>query len=204
MGRRGLTPKQRRFVEEYLVDLNATQAAIKAGCPPKTARSMACKWLTKPHIVSALQVARDKLSKRTEWTQARVIAQLAPIAEADIGDILDFSGDRLTMRAPSTISDAARKAIASVKVKRQVTGSDEDAHVVEIIEFKLHEKLTALDQITRHFGWYKPTKAETASIDLSRYDFNTAELDQLIAGDPPMVVIRAWEERKRREADHAA
>lgn len=76
-----LTPKQKRFCEEYLVDLNATQAAIRAGYSPKTARIIACKLLAKDNITEIIQTRKEKLSKKTEVNQEYVIKSLHKIAE---------------------------------------------------------------------------------------------------------------------------
>ncbi len=71
-----LTPKQARFVEEYLVDLNATQAVIRAGYSKKTARQVASENLTKPDIQEAIAAAQDDRSERTGITQDEVIQGL--------------------------------------------------------------------------------------------------------------------------------
>ncbi|NMM07409.1 terminase small subunit [Polaromonas sp.] len=68
-----LKGKQADFVREYLVDLNATQAAIRAGYSPKTARSIANENLTKPDIQAAIERERQKLAERTELSQDEVI-----------------------------------------------------------------------------------------------------------------------------------
>lgn len=71
-----LTPKQARFVEEYLIDLNATQAAIRAGYSEKTARSVAAENLTKPNIAAALTERQAAISERLELTQDDVVRGL--------------------------------------------------------------------------------------------------------------------------------
>lgn len=76
-----LTPKQQRFIEEYLVDLNATQAAIRAGYSKKTARVTGAENLTKPAVAAAIAEARSKLTKRVEITQDYVLAGLKREAE---------------------------------------------------------------------------------------------------------------------------
>lgn len=73
---RPLTPKQQRFVEEYLVDLNATQAAIRAGYSAKTARAQGAENLTKPDIAAAIESAQKNRSKRVELTQDWVLERL--------------------------------------------------------------------------------------------------------------------------------
>lgn len=75
-----LTPKQARFVEEYLIDLNATQAAIRAGYSKKTAGQIGDQNLKKLHISKSIQEAQAKRSERTEITQDRVLQELARIA----------------------------------------------------------------------------------------------------------------------------
>ena len=83
---RDLTPKQARFVEEYLIDLNATQAAIRAGYSEKTARAMGHENLTKPDIEEAIADALKARRQRTEVTQDRVLEELAVLAFAPITD----------------------------------------------------------------------------------------------------------------------
>lgn len=76
-----LTAKQARFVEEYLVDLNATQAAIRAGYSERTAKAIGCENLTKPDVIAAVSAAQDKRTKKVELTQEWVLERLAAEAE---------------------------------------------------------------------------------------------------------------------------
>ena len=84
-----LTPKQRRFVEEYLKDLNATQAAIRAGYSPRSAKQHADALLSKPHIAAAVTAAQAERSKRTEIDQDYVLARMVEIDQMDVLDILN-------------------------------------------------------------------------------------------------------------------
>jgi len=81
-----MTAKQERFVEGYLVDLNATKAAIRAGYSEKTARAMGHENLTKPDIEEAIADALKARRQRTEVTQDRVLEELAVLAFAPITD----------------------------------------------------------------------------------------------------------------------
>jgi phage terminase small subunit len=81
-----LTAKQQRFVEEYLVDLNATQAAIRAEYSEKTARQQGQHLLTNIDIQEAIQRGKKELSEKTKITQERVINELAKVAFADAAD----------------------------------------------------------------------------------------------------------------------
>lgn len=81
-----LNAKQTRFVEEYLIDLNATQAAIRAGYSKNTARQMGAENLSKPVIQEAIAEGMKSLSDRVEVTQDRVIAGMLEFADADLSD----------------------------------------------------------------------------------------------------------------------
>src|SRR5580692_10166886 len=97
-----LTPKQARFVQEYLIDLNAAQAAIRAGYSAKTARVIGHENLTKPDIAAAFEKAMAERAERTRLTADWVVDELRKIAGANMADYmkstpegdpcLDFSG----------------------------------------------------------------------------------------------------------------
>jgi phage terminase small subunit len=98
-----LKGKQADFVREYLVDLNATQAAIRAGYSPKTARSIANEILTKPDIQAAIERARQKLAERTELTQDEVIKGIrATIDRCNQSEaVCDANGKPLMVTTPA-------------------------------------------------------------------------------------------------------
>lgn len=85
-----LTAKQKRFVDEYLVDLNATQAAIRAGYSKKTASSIGDENLRKPDIQEYLQARMSEREERTEITQDMVLQEFWNIAIADANDLVEF------------------------------------------------------------------------------------------------------------------
>lgn len=90
---RGLTPKQQRFVEEYLIDLNATQAAIRAGYSAKRADVIGYENLLKPVIQEAVQAKREEQSRRTQITADWVLTRLRE--EAMPGDATGFAPARV-------------------------------------------------------------------------------------------------------------
>ena len=95
-----LTDKQQKFVEEYLVDLNATQAAIRAGYSEPTAQQIGSENLTKPVIAEAIQKAFDERSKRTEITQDYVLNTIKDMVEKSrqIGPvIIEEEGEEVTI-----------------------------------------------------------------------------------------------------------
>ena len=87
-----LTPKQQRFVEEYLIDLNATQAAIRSGYSEKTAKSIGQENLTKPDIQKAIEEAQNKRQEQTQIDAAYVLKRLVEIDQMDVLDIMDDDG----------------------------------------------------------------------------------------------------------------
>ena len=141
-----LTAKQQRFVEEYLVDLNATQAAIRAGYSPQSAYSIGQENMKKPVIKNAIDKAMAERSKRTGINQDRILIELAKIGFLNPVDVINM--DDATIRGDANREDTA--AIASVKVKTIPT---EDGEIVER-EVKTYDKIKALELIGKHIGMF--------------------------------------------------
>lgn len=139
-----LTAKQKRFIEEYLIDLNATQAAIRAGYSPHTAKEIGYENLTKPHIRAHVDKAMAERSKRTGINAERVVIELARIGLINPGKLINF--DEATVRVDATEDDLA--AVQSVKVKTIPT---EDGDIVER-EVRLYDKNRALELLGKHLG----------------------------------------------------
>lgn len=142
-----LTAKQKRFVEEYLCDLNATAAAIRAGYSSKTAYSIGEENLKKPEIKNAIDKAMAERSRRTGINQDRVLRELAKVAFVNLADVINM--DEATIRGDANREDTA--AIASVKVKRIPT---ENGDITER-EVKTYDKLKALELLGKHLGMFK-------------------------------------------------
>jgi len=141
-----LTKKQKLFVEEYLIDLNATQAAIRAGYSPTSARQIADENMSKPDIKNAIEKALAERSKRTGVNADRIILELAKIAFVNPTDVINM--DEATIRGDANRDDTA--AISSVKVKRIPT---EDGDIVER-EVKTYDKIKALELLGKHMGMF--------------------------------------------------
>lgn len=149
-----LTPRQQRFVEEYVVDLNATAAYKRAGykATGNAAEVNAARLLSNAQVKAAIAALQQARSQATGITAERILKELECLANSDVGDILDFTGAEPKLRPANQIPERARRAISSVKVKRQVEGSGESAQVVEVIEFKLWDKGTAITKAMQHLG----------------------------------------------------
>ena len=136
-----LTDKQKRFVDEYLVDLNATAAAKRAGYSEKTAYSMGQRLLKKVEIQAAIQKRQAKLRGKLEITQERVLEELAAIAFANGTDFATITHNGLVRLTPTDeVPEEKKKAVASIKEGQYST------------EIKLHDKVRALELLGKHLG----------------------------------------------------
>ena len=137
-----LTPKQRLFVQEYLIDLNATQAALRAGYSVNNSHKIGSQLLDNPRIKQAIELAMYERELRTKVTQDRVIQELAKIAFINPTDVVDSYDASLHNGAAR--EDTA--AISSIRVKRLPT---REGFGVER-EIKLHDKIRALELLGKH------------------------------------------------------
>lgn len=180
-----LTPKQALFVQEYLIDLNATQAAIRAGYSEKTAAVIGAENLTKPEIAEAVRIAQDARAERTGIEADRVLNEFAKVAFTDLADVTDWGvkevafgfdedgkrlraediGDAVVVRyenAPfvtpinrDDLTPAARAAVSEVSLGR------------EGFKIKMHDKVSALTQIGRHLGMFTDKTEVTVNSELA-------------------------------------
>lgn len=141
-----MTKKQKVFCEEYLIDLNATQAAIRAGYSPASAYSVGNENLNKPEVRAYIDRALAERSKRTGVTAERVLHELAKVAFLNATDVVDIKNATLIEGASS--DDTA--ALASVKVK---TIPQPDGVGVER-EVRFADKLKALELLGKHLGMF--------------------------------------------------
>ncbi len=143
-----LPPNQARFVAEYLLDLNGTQAAIRAGYSPKTARQQGARLLTKAAVASAIQDGVAKRQVRLELSADRVLQELMRIAMVDLGGAYDDKGHLLPVKE---MPEDVRRAIAGIKVFEEFDGYGEDrVKVGEVREVKFWPKVDALRDLGKH------------------------------------------------------
>jgi phage terminase small subunit len=143
-----LTPKQETFVREYLVDLNATQAAIRAGYSEKTAEQQATRLLRNVQVASAVKEAMDDRSERTRIDADWVLTRLAEEAVADIADLYDEGGKLKSVHDWPLIW--RQGLVAGIETVRERGGEGEDASFVDKV--KLSDRVKRLEMIGRHVG----------------------------------------------------
>ncbi len=160
-----LTPKQKRFVEEYLVDLNATQAAIRAKYSENTAGSQAFDLLKKPEIQAAIQAEMDKRSKRTNITADNVLKELMRIATADLSGAYDEQG---RLKPIHEIPEDTRRAMSGVKVFEEFEGFGADrVKIGEVREVKFWDKPKSLEILARHLKLLTDKVEVSGSVTIS-------------------------------------
>lgn len=140
-----LTAKQQQFVAEYLIDLNATQAAIRAGYSAKTANRIGPELLTKPDVAAAVSAALQERSARTKIDADWVLTRLAEEAEADIADLYTEEG---SLRPVHEWPPVWRKGlVAGIDVEEI---RDEGAVVGVVRKLKLSDRLKRIELIGKH------------------------------------------------------
>jgi phage terminase small subunit len=153
-----LNPRQRQFALEYLIDLNATQAAIRSGYGAATAKCKGHQNLSKPHIAALIAKLQAERSARTQIAADRVLFELARIGFSDIRNVMQW-GEAVAVRDEKTGEDRLVQGIALV-CSEDLT-ADAAAAISEVsqakdgsLKLKLHDKRAALADIGRHLGMF--------------------------------------------------
>lgn len=147
-----LTPKQQRFVDEYMVDCNGTQAAIRAGYSKRTANEQAAQLLAKLSIRKAIEERRQALSQEVQADLSRTVRELIYVAYADVGMLYDNEGRMLPIQ---DWPECVRRAVKSIKY---IPVYQETGKVRKIVKYRLEptffDKNAALHMLMRHQGGY--------------------------------------------------
>ena len=193
-----LNPRQRRFVEEYLVGLNAKQSAIKAGYggTPESAAQYAVELMKKPHVKAAIQEGMRERSIRTGIDQDMVVNALSRVAFSNIKDFVDW----VALSVPADFIDSDRGGIIIIKPIDEIDG-DRLAAIKELapsggrFKLRMHDKLKALELLGKHLGMFGPKPPEVSmGIDMDAENIRARMLDRLkqaqqasenISEDPP-------------------
>lgn len=143
-----LTPKQQRFVEEYLIDLNATQAAIRAGYSEKTAKVIAAQNLSKLNVQEAIEEAQNKRTEQTQIDSAYVLKRLVEIDQMDVLDIMD---DKYCLKPIGEWPKIWRQYISNIENLEEFEGFGEDrTQIGWLKKIKWPDKTKNLELLGRH------------------------------------------------------
>jgi len=184
-----LTPSEQRFVDEYLIDQNATRA-YRAAFPESTyhtARTEGSRLLAKPNIRREVKAGRDAVQKRSQVSADAVVREARRLAFAD--PLYLFEDDGETPRNIRSIPLETRRAIAAVKVRRERTerttaGETTTRTTYDVIEYKLWPKTAGLDKLFAHLGLTQsitPLEALLAALP----EELAAEVREALAGSLP-------------------
>ena len=158
-----LTPKQKAFCQQYLIDLNGKQAAIRAGFSARTAEFQASRLLSFVKVQKYLQKLQAEARKRTDITKDEILSELTSILRAKISDFLNFDGKKIQFKDFATLPESKIKAVESIKETRHG------------IELKIHGKAWTIERICRILGFDSP---QAFDVNLDRLDETT--LDAII------------------------
>jgi len=186
--------KQKRFCNEYLIDLNATQAAIRAGYSKKTAYSIGGELLKKPEIQEYLSKRQEARQVRTEITQDKVLKELAIVAFADATNYAKVVEKQATTDKGGVVQplyDANGEPVIYRTVELEITDnlSDDQKRALAVIkkgrdglEQKPHDKVRALELLGRHLGMFKDKVDVSGSMDVNNpYEgLSTEDLKKMI------------------------
>jgi len=166
-----LTPKIKRFCEEYIKDLNGTQAAIRAGYSEKTANEQSSQLLAKLNVKNYIAELKKNLSDKNEGLAQQVIDELKKLGFSNIQDYIEEENE---------IKDLTKinrdKAAAVESIKKTVTefsGAGEASGKKTCIQFKLYDKIAALEKLGRHLGIFEldnQQKAATINVNITDDD----------------------------------
>ena len=148
-----LSDKQKKFCEEYIIDFNQTQSAIRAGYSAKTAYSIGNENLKKPDIQAYIKELLSKREERTQITADMVVKEWAKIAFFDIRKIFHKEGGLLN---PHDLDDETATVISSIKARDVKVGDD----IETIKEYRLNDKMKALDMLAKHLGMLEKEKED--------------------------------------------
>lgn len=147
-----MTPKQEAFVREYLIDLNATQAAIRAGYSSHRADAIGHENLRKPEIAAEIAAAQQKRAERTEVDADWVLKRLHSEATADLADLYDENGNLRPITEWPMVWRTG--LVAGIETAMERDGSDEDGkpQFVTVRKVKLSDRVRMVELIGKHVG----------------------------------------------------
>ena len=168
-----LTPKQRKFVQEYQKDLNATQACIRAGYSKKNADKIGPELLGHSRVSAEIAKRQDKLAKKAEVTQEEIIRNLKTIASADMRDVADWRAEDIEA-FDADGEPLNLRGYNHVTVKDSDKISDEAAYALQEIsatqhgpKIKLHDKIKANELLGKYLGLFKDEQKAPSTLVLN-------------------------------------
>lgn len=164
-----MNDKQRRFAHEYIIDCNASAAAVRAGYSPRGANAKGSELYNTPEIFSYIKGLQYKLEETTGVTAAMVVAELAKVGFHNIKDFVNGSNSVLELKGLDSDKTAA---VAGVKTTVNTKSFDVTT------EIKFHDKVSALEKLGRHLGIFEKDNGQR-KIELSGVIVTTKEAKEI-------------------------
>jgi len=152
-----LPPQRRRFVQEYLVDVNGTQAAIRAGYSEKTAKIQASQLLTNINVSQTIEAGHDRLAELVKVRQYEVVREFRRIGFADMRDFSKWGPGGVKLTDSEKLTPEQTACVAEVSQTITENGGS--------IKFRLHSKVDALNSLAKHLGMF-PTRVEQGVVQV--------------------------------------
>lgn len=170
-----LNDKQERFCREYVIDLNATQAAIRAGYSEKTAYSIGIENLRKPEIESRIAELKQGISERLEITADMVTRELWALATYSIQDLVEDSGEVINIK---NADRSLLKPITGFKVTKKIIHFEGGSEETITTDVKLADKISAIEKVGKHIGYFEADNKQKQPI-VNLGNLSDADLEKL-------------------------
>lgn len=180
---RQITPRQARFVQEYLLDVNGTQAAIRAGYSAKSADRIAIELLRNPEVAREISERQARREQRTEIKADTVLAELLRLARVDLAQAFNENGD---LKPIHEIPEDVRRAIAGVEIEALFEGRGRDREQVGFVKkVRFWDKNRSLELLGKHLALFIDRSEMTVRGDLAALisELSADEKRRVAAGD---------------------
>ena len=192
-----ITDRMKKFVDEYLIDFNATQAAIRAGYSPDTANEQGSQLLARPDIRELVAEGQKAIAERTQTFQDNAVDELKIVGFSDLADFLTVKeGGIVEQKSFDQLTKAQTRCIKKIKQTVRTSHSSDGTilHQTATLEVELHDKLRALELLGRHLGMFNDTLRLEGALPL------TISFDVLPAVSDVIITTGQGKEQKKLQA----
>ena len=192
-----ITDKMKRFINEYLVDFNATQAAIRAGYSESTAQEQSSQLLARPDIRALIAEGQKAIAERTQTFQDSAVEELKIVGFSDLADFLTVKeGGIVEQKSFDQLTKEQTKCIKKIKQTVRTSHSSDGTilHQTATLEIELHDKLKALELLGRHLGMFNDTLRLEGALPLQIF------FDVLPAVSDVIITTGQGKEQKKLQA----
>ena len=184
-----LTQKQKRFIEEYLIDFNGTAAAVRAGYRENTAKTTAHENMTKHYIYAEIQSRIEAMTNKADITKERILLEMRRLALFDVRSLYDENGHPLPVHL---LSDDAAAAINGLDV---VSIGNSDVGIGQVMKYKIPDKNKALESLAKILGYLdRTTELERLQTEKLKKEIE-AQFGDETPFEPSTIIIEAHDAR---------